>query len=173
MSEKAVRTLARYQEVVRACAVMNFRQVTRVVTAHFDEALRPAGLRATQLNLLVLIEGAFAVTVTDLAAILAMDRTTLTRNLKLLRARGFVQADRIALTSKGRKAAAVALPLWEVAQAGLVGGLGEGRWVALLGELAATRAVVRDRARTNRVRSGVRPGASSRRRPTSPATRSS
>ena len=159
MSEKAARNLARYQEVVRACAVMNFRQVTRVVTAHFDEALRPAGLRATQLNLLVLIEGAFAVTVTDLAAILAMDRTTLTRNLKLLRARGLVQAERIALTAKGRQAAAKALPLWEVAQAGIVEGLGERRWVALLGELTATRAVVRDRVRTKRARSRVRRGA--------------
>ncbi len=150
MSEKAATTVARYQEVVRACAVMNFRQVTRAVTAQFDDALRPAGLRATQLNLLVLIEGAFAVTVTELAAILAMDRTTLTRNLKLLRARGLVEADRIALTSKGRKAAAAALPLWEVAQAGIVAGLGERRWVALLGELAATRAVVHGRGRTNR-----------------------
>jgi DNA-binding MarR family transcriptional regulator len=157
MSEKAARTLARYQELVRACAVMNFRQVTRVVTAHFDDALRPAGLRATQLNLLVLIEGAFAVTVTDLAGILAMDRTTLTRNLKLLRGRGLVEADRIALTVKGRKAAAEALPLWDVAQSGIVAGLGEGRWVALLDELAATRAVVRDRSRTNRSRSWVRP----------------
>jgi DNA-binding MarR family transcriptional regulator len=128
---------------------MNFRQVTRVVTAHFDDALRPTGLRATQLNLLVLIEGAFATTVTDLAAILAMDRTTLTRNLKLLRARGLVEADRIALTSKGRKAAA-ALPLWEIAQAAIVKGLGERRRVALLGELAATRTVVRDRGRTGR-----------------------
>jgi DNA-binding MarR family transcriptional regulator len=150
MSEKPATTLARYQELVRACAVMNFRQVTRVVTAHFDDALRPTGLRATQLNLLVLIEGAFATTVTDLAAILAMDRTTLTRNLKLLRARGLVEADRIALTPKGRKAAAAALPLWEVAQAGIVQGLGERRWVALLGELTATRAVVRGRSRTNR-----------------------
>lgn len=121
--------------------------------------MRPAGLRATQLNLLVLIEGAFAVTVTDLAAILAMDRTTLTRNLKLLRARGLVQADRIALTAKGRQAAAKALPLWEVAQAGIVEGLGERRWVALLGELTATRAVVRDRVRTKRARSRVRRGA--------------
>jgi DNA-binding MarR family transcriptional regulator len=106
---QAATTIARYQEVVRAYAVMNFRQVTRAVTAQFDDALRPAGLRATQLNLLVVIEGAFAVTVTELAAILAMDRTTLTRNLKLLRARGLVEADRIALTSKGRKAAAAAL----------------------------------------------------------------
>jgi DNA-binding MarR family transcriptional regulator len=173
MSEKAARTLARYQEVVRACAVMNFRQVTRVVTAHFDEALRPAGLRATQLNLLVLIEGAFAATVTDLAAILAMDRTTLTRNLKLLRARGLVEADQIALTVKGRKAAAAALPLWEVAQAGIVAGLGERRWNSLLGELAATRAVVRDRVRTNRARSAIGRKANSSTRPKSRTSRSS
>jgi DNA-binding MarR family transcriptional regulator len=150
MSEKAATTIARYQQVVRACAVMNFRQVTRAVTAQFDDALRSTGLRATQLNLLVVIEGAFAVTVTELAAILAMERTTLTRNLKLLRARGLVEADRIALTAKGRKAAAAALPLWEKAQAGIVTGLGEKRWVALLGDLAATRAVVRGRARAKR-----------------------
>jgi DNA-binding MarR family transcriptional regulator len=150
MSEKAAATIARYQEMVRACAVMNFRQVTRAVTAQFDDALRPTGLRATQLNLLVVIEGAFAVTVTDLAGILAMDRTTLTRNLKLLRARGLVEADRIALTSKGRKVAAAALPRWEKAQAGIVEGLSERRWAALLGELTATRAVVSGRPRTGR-----------------------
>jgi DNA-binding MarR family transcriptional regulator len=136
---------------ITVAADLNFRQVTRVVTAHFDDALRPAGLRATQLNLLVLIEGAFATTITDLAAILAMDRTTLTRNLKLLRARGLVQADRIALTAKGRKAAAAALPLWEGAQAGIVAGLGERRWAALLAELVATRTVVRGRPLTRRV----------------------
>jgi len=164
MSDKAASTLARYQEVVRACAVMNFRQVTRALTAHFDDALRPAGLRATQLNLLVLIEGAFATTVTDLAAILAMDRTTLTRNLKLLRARGFVQADRIALTTKGRKAAAAALPLWGVAQAGIVDGLGERRWVALLGELTAPRAVVRDRGRAAPTSQSKRRAPAARRR---------
>jgi DNA-binding MarR family transcriptional regulator len=88
--------------------------------------------------------------VTELAAILAMDRTTMTRNLKLLRDRGLVESDRIALTSKGRKAAAAALPLWEKAQAGIVKGLGEWRWAALLSELEATRALVRDRARTHR-----------------------
>ncbi len=144
MSDRAAQTLARYQQLVQACACMNFRQVTRLVTAYFDNALRPTGLRATQLNLLIAIEGAFAATVTDLAAILAMERTTLTRNLKLLRTRGFVEANRIALTAKGRKAAAAALPLWEVAQAHIVAGLGQRRWRALLGELSATKAVVRE-----------------------------
>ncbi len=87
MSDPIDVTLERYRRVVLACAVMNFRQVARSVTARFDDQLRPVGLRATQLNLLMAIETSTAVTITDLAEILAMDRTTMTRNLKLLRQR--------------------------------------------------------------------------------------
>jgi len=85
------------------------------------------------------IETSAAATVTDLAEILAMDRTTMTRNLKLLRDRGLVQGKRIALTDKGRRKAAVALPLWEKAQAEILDGLGRQRWTALLGELAVVK----------------------------------
>src|SRR5712692_8766939 len=88
MPDQTEATITRYRDAVLACAVMNFRQMARAVTAHYDAQLRPAGLRATQLNLLMAIESEAATTVTDLAEILAMDRTTLTRNLKLLRDRG-------------------------------------------------------------------------------------
>ena len=117
MPDQVSVTLARYRNVVQACAVMNFRQVSRSVTARFDDQLRPAGLRATQLNLLMAIETGAATTVTGLAEILAMDRTTMTRSLKLLRDRGLVEKKRIALTEKGRRTAAAALPLWKKAQA--------------------------------------------------------
>jgi len=137
--------LARYRSAVRACAVMNLRQAARVVTGHFDEQLRPTGLRVTQLNLLMAIEVGAPPTITDLAEILAMDRTTLTRNLKLLRSRMLVDQSRIALTPKGRRAAADALPIWERAQAQITTTLGERRWEALLIELAATRASVKHR----------------------------
>src|SRR6202521_5812663 len=136
MPDQVSVALARYRNVVQACAVMNFRQVSRSVTARFDDQLRPAGLRATQLNLLMAIETGAATTVTGLAEILAMDRTTMTRSLKLLRDRGLVEKKRIALTEKGRRTAAAALPLWEKAQAEILGGLGKKRWAALLGELA-------------------------------------
>ena len=76
MPDPASVTLTRYRNVVQACAVMNFRQVSRSVTARFDDQLRPAGLRATQLNLLMAIETGAATSVTGLAEILAMDRTT-------------------------------------------------------------------------------------------------
>lgn len=142
MPDPASVTLTRYRNVVQACAVMNFRQVSRSVTARFDDQLRPAGLRATQLNLLMAIETGAATSVTGLAEILAMDRTTMTRSLKLLRDRGLVEKKRIALTEKGRQTAAAALPLWEKAQAEILRSLGKRRWAALLGELAAVKYVL-------------------------------
>jgi DNA-binding MarR family transcriptional regulator len=150
MPSQTSATLARYRNVVQTCAVMNFRQVSRSVTARFDDQLRPAGLRATQLNLLMAIETGAATTVTGLAVILAMDRTTMTRGLKLLRGRGLVDKKRIALTADGRRAAAAALPLWEKAQAEILGGMGKTRWAALLGELAAVKDVVEARSRRRR-----------------------
>jgi DNA-binding MarR family transcriptional regulator len=125
---------------------MNFRQMARSVTAHFDSQLRPAGLRATQLNLLMAIESEAATTVTSLADILAMDRTTMTRNLKLLRERGLVEEKRIRLTEKGRRSAAAALPLWEKAQGEFVKSFGKRRWVVLRGELSAAQASLETQA---------------------------
>jgi len=129
---------------------MNLRQAARAVTAQFDAQLQPTGLRATQLNLLMAVETGAAVTITDLAEILAMDRTTMTRNLKLLRDRGLVAPDRIALTAKGRRSAAIALPLWEKAQARFVGSFGSQRWESLIDELAAAKAAIRKRSTSKR-----------------------
>ena len=141
--------LGRYRDAVSACAVMNLRQATRVITAYFDHELRSTGLRATQLNTLMAIEVARPATVSGLAEILAMERTTMTRNLQLLRRRGLIEPGRIALTPKGRRAAAAALPHWERAQANVAGTLGRQRWAALLKELAATKATVRAHRRAS------------------------
>src|SRR5260370_27547290 len=124
MPDQTEATIARYRDAVLACAVMNFRQMARAVTAHYDAQLRPAGLRATQLNLLMAIESEAATTITDLAEILAMDRTTLTRNLKLLRGRGLVEKKRIALTARGRRSAAPPSPPSESGQPPVVNSLG-------------------------------------------------
>jgi len=141
-------SLDRYQRAVAACAVMNLRQASRVVTAFFDEALRPSGLRATQLNILMAIEVGAPPTITGLADVLAMDRTTMTRNLQLLRGRGLIAPAEVALTAKGRRTAALAMPMWERAQSAVVEALGGERWSSLLGELAATKAAVRRRRRS-------------------------
>lgn len=149
-SERGVaeaRVLNRYRDAVMACAVMNLRQASRVITAYFDDELRSSGLRATQLNLLMAIEVGAGETVTGLAEVLAMERTTMTRNLQILRRRGLIEPRRIALTPQGRRMAAAALPHWERAQRTVVSALGHRRWSTLLRELESAKASVRARPR--------------------------
>jgi DNA-binding MarR family transcriptional regulator len=91
------------------------------------------------------------VTITRLARWLVMDRTTLSRNLRPLAARGYLAiapgADRrnqeIRVTPLGEKALVNAYPYWEKAQANISNGLGPDRWKQLLEALAATVSIAR------------------------------
>ncbi len=128
------------------CTCFNLRKAARAVTQMYDQALKPTGLRATQLSLLFSVERTGPRGMAELAEQLVMDRTTLTRNLKPLLDRGLLKSvegsDRrrrpIAITAKGRAALAQALPYWREAQARMTGGLGRVRWGRLLGDLRDT-----------------------------------
>src|ERR1700677_4114610 len=76
------------------CACLSFRQAARMVTQLFDEALIPVGLLSTQLPVLIVVNLQSPVTITRLASILIMDRTTLTKNLKPLLAKGYIRTVR-------------------------------------------------------------------------------
>ncbi len=128
------------------CTCFGLRKAARAVTQMYDRALKPSGLRATQLSLLIVSESAGPRGVAELAALMVMDRTTLTRNLKPLLDQGLLErvagADRrrrpVAITARGRAALARALPYWREVQAGLAGSLGRSRWWRLLGDLRDT-----------------------------------
>jgi DNA-binding MarR family transcriptional regulator len=115
------------------------------VTRIYDDALRPAGIRITQLGVLGLAVRMGPVTVTQLAEAFMIDRTTLTRNLKLLEQKGLIRIEagsdqrerEITITSKGREALSIAYPLWKEVQARVVSALGEDRWNDLRDGLAA------------------------------------
>jgi DNA-binding MarR family transcriptional regulator len=79
---------------------------------------------------------------------LGVDRTTLTRNLKLVRSRGLVDPDRIRLTPAGEEAAAAALPRWAAVQAQVVEMIGAERWSALRHEHEAIRQSIRSKSVT-------------------------
>ncbi len=125
------------------CACFNLRKATRAVTQLYDEMLRPTGLRATQFSLLVAAEMLGPITVTRLAEMGVIDRTTLTRNFKPLEKRGLIEVvlgkDRrthmVSLTGRGKEALAKALPLWKKAQARVVKELGRQRWNSLQANL--------------------------------------
>jgi DNA-binding MarR family transcriptional regulator len=125
------------------CTCFNLRKAARAVTQLYDEALKPSGLRATQFSLLSVVENKGPTGITDLAHMLVMDRTTLTRNLKPFMGQKLLEvidgADRrqrpVILTSRGQATLARALPLWREVQARLAEGLGRVRLTGLLGDL--------------------------------------
>ena len=110
----------------RTCSCAALRRASRAVTQHYEARFRGTGLRATQFTVLVTLAQTGPVTVSKLAGLLGLERTTLTRNLRPLEARGWVrelpdESDhrrrRVALTPAGRSAAGKALPAWRKAQA--------------------------------------------------------
>ncbi len=130
----------------RACACFSLRKATRMVTQLYDEALKPAGIRATQFMVLVGTGSAGPISVNQLADRIVMDRTTLTRNLKPLDREGLIavrpgddlRVREVSLTAKGRKTLDRAYPLWERVQARLRQKIGDSRVDRLLVDLQAT-----------------------------------
>lgn len=124
------------QEIVANCACLKVRMAARAVTRAYDSALRPVGLRATQLSILVAIAIDGAISIVALANFLGMERTTLTRNLKPLEKEelisvgpeGWRRSRTLEITGKGRSRLRQAVPLWEGAQDTLRQKLGDQAW---------------------------------------------
>ena len=108
-------------EVRDTCLCLHLQRAARAVARRFDAALRPLGLTSGQFSLLMSLNRPQAASIRDVAALLAMDRTTLTANLKPLERRGLVSvtaddADkrvrRLTLTPAGRALLDAAVPVW-------------------------------------------------------------
>jgi len=129
--------------ISRACVAFQLRRAARKVTKAFDEALRPSGLKITQFSLLTASYLQENQNVGRLAELMGMDRTTLSRNLKLLEKRGLVRLEegedrrevKVSLTEEGLEAMETAAPLWHQMQKRIVAGLGDFRWEAMMSEL--------------------------------------
>src|SRR5579864_8587831 len=118
------------------CACQNLRRVTRVVTRIYDQELRKTGLEITQFGLLTALAATEEANQKRLSAGFAMDSTTLTRTLGLLRRQGWVQVKRgkdrrerlFSLTRAGKLQMVEAQPCWELAEQKLRRELGDARW---------------------------------------------
>ena len=118
------------------CLCANLRRAARALTQIYEEALRPAGLRGSQFTILQTLSLAGELTQGQMAHLLAMDSTTLTRSLAIMQRQGWISrrrgADRrewrFQLSQAGRTKFARALPQWEKAQALVRKKLGERRW---------------------------------------------
>ena len=126
--------------IADTCACFHLRKASRTVTQLFAESMKSSGLQGTQFTILVAVAIAGSSTISDLAEILVMDRTTLTRTLKPLVKSGLIMVepgkDRrikvVSLTPQGYNNLSDAMPLWQEAQARVVEHLGEEKWNTLL-----------------------------------------
>ena len=140
-------------QVATECGNFKLRKASRVVTRVYARFTRESGLKPSQFSLLVALSLQGPLGMGALAEIMAMERTTLTRNLRPLEKQGLVEvapgADRrtreVACTPAGRRCLEQALPAWRQAQAYMAAELGRERWQALRGLLDdASRVAVPD-----------------------------
>jgi DNA-binding MarR family transcriptional regulator len=123
------------QQAATTCACQKARMAARAVTREYDEVLRPAGLRSTQFTILVAASFADGIPLNRLAAMIGLERTTLTRNLAVIEREGLIRVENVdrrtrnvVITPKGSARLDNALPLWAQAQRKLRTRLGEQGW---------------------------------------------
>lgn len=111
--------------VVGNCLAIRVRLINRVVSSIYDEAFRPHGLRGSQATLMVSIAHQGAVRPVDLCRLIRIEKSTLSRDVEVLKRQGWVESDppsggrnqTLSLTPAGRDLLRATLPAWEQAQA--------------------------------------------------------
>jgi len=112
------------ETTANACLATRVRQLSRIVTRVYDDAMRPLGITASQYTLLAQLAARDAITAVEIGHELDIEKSTLSRNLKRLLALGHINMDPPAgrrgrglhLTPKGQAILKDAFPVWQDAQ---------------------------------------------------------
>jgi DNA-binding MarR family transcriptional regulator len=123
-----------------ACACAAVRRTARAVTQLYDETLRAHDIEGAQFALLAMIGKSGECTQASLAERFDFDKTTISRNMRLLARRKWIESSRgedgrerlVRLTAAGRKRLLAAQPAWRAAQARLRGTMKQRDWDAML-----------------------------------------
>src|ERR1700712_5957344 len=117
-----------------ACLCLHVQRAARALARRYDQAFRPVGLTSGQFSLLMSLNRPQPPAMAQVATLLAMDRTTLTANLKPLERRGLVQVEpdatdkrrrTLRITSSGQAALIAAMPIWRITHAALEASVGD------------------------------------------------
>lgn len=111
-------------EMAAACIGARMRVINRVITSVYDDAIRPFGMKISQVNILVVASKLKTATPSTIGAILKMDRSTVSRNVERMKAKGWLKAlaaednrsHLLKVTGKGAKALVDIVPAWRKAQ---------------------------------------------------------
>ncbi|PJZ44563.1 MarR family winged helix-turn-helix transcriptional regulator [Leptospira brenneri] len=121
------------KDIGSSCLNLSLRRTSRLVTSYYDLLLKPSGLRITQFTLLVAVAYEKDPSITDLARLTDIDRTTLQRSLDILNRDGLVKIEKkeignvrsVSLTKKGEVALVKAVALWKQTQKTIIDSLGK------------------------------------------------
>ena len=130
------------------CMLGNARRAARTITRRYDNGARAFGLRAAQFYILFLIREHEGLITGELAEHASMDRTTLVRNIELLKRKGLIESTKAeqgkgrtyTLSKRAHRLVEEAIPAWRAMQAELKDELGEAefyRTIDVLKRLAA------------------------------------
>lgn len=130
------------------CVCYHLRRAARIAAKTYDNSLKPSGLRNTQFTLLASLDRFGETSIGDLSDMLAIDGTTLTRNLEILVRRGLVEnttADdarvrNVQLANLGKETYEKALPLWRNAQRHVLDSLDPDGWIGMRAQLSKIEA---------------------------------
>jgi DNA-binding MarR family transcriptional regulator len=132
------------------CLATRVRQLSRIVTRVYDDALRPLGITGSQYTLLAQLAARDGITAVEIGHDLDIEKSTLSRNLKRLLALGHIVMDPPAgrrgrglhLTPKGQAVLKDAFPIWQDAQKKTVGAMGSDSRSVLDGLLSQATALI-------------------------------
>jgi DNA-binding MarR family transcriptional regulator len=107
-----------------SCIATRIRQLSRIITRVYDDAMRPLGITASQFTLLTQLAQQDGITAVEIGFTLDIEKSTLSRNLKRLFALGLITMDPLGgrrgrglhLTPKGQAVLKKAYPMWQSAQ---------------------------------------------------------
>jgi DNA-binding MarR family transcriptional regulator len=110
--------------IAKTCIAVRLRLLNRVVSNIYDDALRPLGLKVSQLNILIVAAKLDLARPAQVCDILHLDTSTLSRNVERMKAHGWLEvvpeedarAQPFRLTPQGKRLIEKAVPAWEEAQ---------------------------------------------------------
>jgi len=111
--------------MARECIAVRVRLINRVISALYDEALRPFGLRISQANILAAVAYMGEARPGEVSRIMRIEKSTLSRDIELMKQNGWIESDppaggrnqTVRATPRGKKLLGRIEPSWEEAQA--------------------------------------------------------
>ena len=127
------------------CVAMRIRSISRAVSRIYDDALRPHGIKSTQLSILAVVSILGQAEPNEVCRMLHLEASTLSRNMNRMRTKGWLRvsprkdkrAHRLKLTPRGNRILMEAFPAWREAQEKVTSLLGK-RNAGAIGRMADT-----------------------------------